>query len=233
MAGAALLVTVVLALSRVTGFLREAVTAAVFGATAELDAYLVATQVPNVVIALLSTATVTAATPVIAARIRGGDTEEGHQVFRTLSLAVLAVLGLASVAMALVAPAIVHVLAPGFPPEQVALAASLTRVLLLATVLVAAMNLVSALLQVHERFFWPAVVGVPFNLAMIVAALVFGRRYGVAALAWGFVIGSVLRVAVQLPPLRVPPSAGPVRSGCGTPASPRSRPSCRSSSSAT
>ncbi len=201
-ATAALLVTVVTAVSRLTGFVREAVIAGVFGVTADVDAYLVAHQVPNVLITLLSTALVTATIPVVSSRVRNGEIDLGHQLFRTVTWVVTVVLGVASVVMALGAPVVVRLLAPGFGPAAASQAAELTRVLLLATVFVAGMNLVGGLLQVHRRFFWPAIVGVPFNAAMIAAALFLGRLIGVAALAWGFVAGSVLRVAVQLPALR-------------------------------
>lgn len=202
LATAALLVSVVTAASRVTGFLRDAVTAAVFGAGADLDAYLVAGQVPNVVIALLGTATVTAAIPAVSRRVRGEDVTGGHRLFRTVCLVVLTALAVASLALAAAAPSLVHVLAPGFEPDQVALAGGLSRILLLSTVLVAGMNLVSALLQVHRRFFWPAAVGIVFNVVVVAMAVLLGRRLGVAALAWGFVLGSLLRVLMQLPSLR-------------------------------
>ena len=197
-----MLVTVVTAASRLSGFLREAVIAGVFGASVEVDAYLIAHQVPNVLIALVSTAVVTATVPLISARVRNGETYFGHQLFRTVVVVVTAVLGVASIVVALAAPAMVRLLAPGFGTAPARLATDLTRVLLISTVFVAGMNLVSGLLQVHRRFFWPAVVGVPFNAAMIAAALVLGPVMGVASLAWGFVVGSVLRVLVQLPSLR-------------------------------
>lgn len=201
-AGAAALVAAVTAVSRLSGFGREAVTAAVYGASAEFDAYLVASGIPNVVIALLSTAIVTAAIPVIAARVRGDATADGQRLFRTLALGVTVAVVAASAVMAVLTPEVVGLVAPGFGPAQRQLTVELTRILLLSAVLVAAMNLVSGLLQVHRRFFWPAFVGIPFNVAMVVAAVLFGMRYGVVALAWGFVVGSLLRVAVQLPALR-------------------------------
>jgi putative peptidoglycan lipid II flippase len=75
-------------------------------------------------------------------------------------------------------------------------------VLLVAVVLVAVTNLLAAIAQAHRRFFWSAAEGVPFNLVMIAAAAGFGPRYGVTALAVGFVAGSALRLACQLPALR-------------------------------
>jgi putative peptidoglycan lipid II flippase len=87
-------------------------------------------------------------------------------------------------------------------PTQAELARTLTRIVLAATVLIAGTNLLAAAAQAHRRFFWAGVQGIPFNLVMITAAAVFGPRYGVTALAVGFVAGSAVRLLCQLVPLR-------------------------------
>ncbi|MFI7742956.1 hypothetical protein [Kocuria rhizosphaericola] len=63
-ARAAVLVTGLTAASTVLGFLRDVVVAAVFGASAELDAWLVAQGVLNVVLGLLAWAMARSVTPV-------------------------------------------------------------------------------------------------------------------------------------------------------------------------
>jgi putative peptidoglycan lipid II flippase len=68
-------------------------------------------------------------------------------------------------------------------------------------VLISGTNLLAAAAEAHRRFFWSAMQGVPFNLIMIVAAVVFGPRYGVYALAVGFVVGSGARLLCQLVPV--------------------------------
>jgi putative peptidoglycan lipid II flippase len=45
---------------------------------------------------------------------------------------------------------------------------------LIATVLISGTNLLAAAAEAHRRFFWSAIQGLPFNLIMIVAAVVFG-----------------------------------------------------------
>ena len=73
----------------------------------------------------------------------------------------------------------VTVLAPGFKGAQAELAASLTRIVLIATVLIPGTNLLAAAAEAHRRFFWSAIQGITFKLTMIVAAVVIGPRYGV------------------------------------------------------
>ena len=190
------------AISRVLGFLREAVFAATFGASGELDAFLVAQGPQNLVVTLVSTAVVTSAIPVLAAQVSGGDTDAARTTFTAVLTLVLGTLVVVAGLMALLAETLVRLTAPGFDAEQFELAARLARILLGASALVAATNLLAGLLQAHRRFLWPAAVGIPFNVAMIGAALLLAGELGAVALALGFVVGSAARVAVLVPGLR-------------------------------
>jgi putative peptidoglycan lipid II flippase len=202
-AQAAALVTVLTAFSAVLGFLRDVVIAGVFGAGAQLDAYLVAQGLMNLVLALVAGAMAKATVPVLAAQTSADD--DSNKAAHTLSVVLtvtLLVLGLGSLVMALAANSVVAVLAPGFKGAQAELAASLTRIVLIATVLISGTNLLAAAAEAHRRFFWSAMQGVPFNLIMIAAAVLFGPRYGVYALAVGFVVGSAARLLCQFIPIR-------------------------------
>ena len=201
-ATATLLIALLTAGSRVLGFLREAIFASVFGASPELDAFLVAQGVPNLILGLVSTAIATAATPVLAGYVAAGRRDQAVRTFNSLALGVLAFVVPGLALLGVVAEPLVRLMAPGFDPGQVRLAAGLTRVLLIASLFVTLMNLLTGLLHAHRRFTGPAFTGIPFNLAMIAAALFFGSLYGPWALAVGFTVGSLLRVLVQLPEAR-------------------------------
>lgn len=200
---AAALLTVLASASAVLGFGRDVVVAAVFGAGAELDAFLVAQGMMNLVLGLVSSAVATALVPVIAREATGEDgvRRANHTVTVALSVT-LVVLGLASVVVFLFAGPAVSALAPGFDDEQADLAVRTTRIVLVAVVLVSGTNLLAAAAQARRRFFWAGVQGIPFNITMIVAAVGFGPTFGITALAVGFVVGSALRLACQLVPLR-------------------------------
>ena len=201
-AQAAALVTGLTALSAILGFLRDVVIAGVFGAGAQLDAFLVAQGLMNLVLALIAGAMAKSTVPVLAAQISAdGDSNKAAHTLSVVLTVTLTILGLGSLIMALAAPLVVTVLAPGFKGEQADLAASLTRIVLIATVLISGTNLLAAAAEAHRRFFWSAIQGLPFNLIMIVAAVVFGPRYGVYALAVGFVVGSAARLLCQFVPI--------------------------------
>ena len=112
------------------------------------------------------------------------------------------VLGLGAVLAGIFIGPVTAVIAPGFDAPQVELTGALTRIVLLATVFIAGTNMLAAMVQAHGKFAWSALEGVPFNLVMVAAAGLFGPRYGVTALAVGFVIGSAGRLAFQIPPVR-------------------------------
>lgn len=197
-----MLVTVLTAGSAALGLARDVVVGAVFGAGRELDAYLVAQGLMNIALALVAGAMAKAVTPTTAREAAGEDGRcPGHRGFDTALTVTLLVLGVGSVVVGLLAAPVIAVVAPGFGPEDAALATSLTRIMLVATVLVAGTNLLAGLAHAHRRFAWAALEGVPFNLVMIAAAALFGPRYGVVALAVGFVVGSGARLLVQIPGL--------------------------------
>ncbi|WNB85828.1 murein biosynthesis integral membrane protein MurJ [Cellulomonas sp. ATA003] len=202
-ARAAVLVTGLTALSTLLGFARDVVLGAVFGAGAGLDAYLVAQGLMSIVLALIAGAMARSVTPVTA-REAAAETDgcTGHRGFDVALTLTLAVLGVGGVLMGIFVGPVTAVLAPGFDDAQAATVQSLTRIVLVATVLVAGTNLLAALAQAHGRFAWSSLEGVPFNLVMVAAAGLFGPRYGVTALAVGFVVGSGARLLLQVIPLR-------------------------------
>lgn len=187
--------------SQLLGLLRDVTVAAVFGVDATLDAYLVAQGLMNLVLALMAGAVAKAVVPTVARAVADGEPRRGQRSVRVALTVTVLVLGTASALMALLAPAVVALLAPGFDAATTATAVDLTRVVLLAAVLVAATNVLAGTAQGHRRFGWAAAQGIPFNVTVIAAALVFGPVFGVTALAVAFVVGSALRLVLQLPPL--------------------------------
>lgn len=201
-AGAAALLTTLAAASAVMGLARDVVTAGVFGAGPDLDAFLVGQGLMNVLLGVVAGAMTKASVPVVSRKVAEGTVAAAHHsAMVVLSVTTLAI-AVGSIVMWWSAGSVVTALAPGFGAEQEQLARLLTRILLLATVLIAATYLLAGFAQAHRRFFWSGVQGIPFNVVMILAAALLGPRYGVRALAVGFVVGSVARLATQLVPLR-------------------------------
>ena len=201
-ARAAALLAALTAVSQLLGIVRDAVIAAVYGAGAAIDAYLVAQGLMNLVLALVAGAMARAVVPPVSRAAAKGEHERADRVVQTALTVTLLVLVSGSVVMYLAADVVVRILAPGFDDGTAAIAVELTRVVLFATVFIAGTNILAAAAQSRGRFLHSGLEGIPFNLVMIGAAAWFGTQFGVQALAVGFVVGSAARFVVQLPPLR-------------------------------
>lgn len=195
----AVLVTVLVGVSQLLGFVRDAVNAWVFGASPAYDAFLVAQGLMNLVLGLIAGAMAKATVPTVSRAAERGLPGRGlhsAQVGLTVSLVVLAA---GSAFMWWAAPGVVTVLAPGFHGATATLAVELTRIVTVASLFIAATNILAAVAQARGRFFVAGLEGVPFNVVMIAAALIFGHVVGVRAIAVGFVVGSFTRLLMQVP----------------------------------
>lgn len=201
-ASAAILLASLTAVSQLLGLVRDSVLAATFGAGDNLDAYLVAQGVMNLVLAMVAGAMARAVVPPVSRAAAAGDTARAHRTVQTALTVTVLVLVVAGAVVFVAAGTVVAALAPGFDADQVALATDLTRIVLGAAAFVAATDILAAAAQSHGRFFHSGVQGIVFNTVMIAAVGAFGATYGIRAAAVGFVLGSAARLVVQLPAVR-------------------------------
>lgn len=202
-AGATLIVMVFFVLSRITGLAREMIIGAQFGTSAELDAYLAAFRVPDLLFQLVAGGALGSAfIPTFATYWVKDDDAGAWLLFsRVLNLVTLLLVVLAGVG-AYFAPALVErVIAPGFAPEQQALTASLMRWMLISTVIFGASGLVMAALNALQHFLLPAAAPVIYNLSIIFGAWFLAPRIGIYGLVAGVMAGAAGHLLVQIPGL--------------------------------
>ena len=189
--------------SRVLGWLRLVVIGNLFGAGSDLDAYFTAFRIPDLIYQLVAAGAVSSALiPVLAGLLHQGKRDHAFRVVSTVINAMLIALIGVSIAMAVFAPQIVPILAPGFDVVTTELTVRLTRIMLVSPILLAMGAVLSAVLNVEGRFGAAAMAPLLYNGAIIGCALVLAPWLGIDALAVGVVLGSFLHVAVQLPALR-------------------------------
>jgi putative peptidoglycan lipid II flippase len=200
---AALLVMIFFLLSRIMGLVREMVVAAHFGASAELDAYLAAFRVPDLLFQLVAGGALGSAfIPTFAGYWTQGDKAGAWLLFsRVLNLVTLVLTAVAAVAAFFAEPLVRQVIAPGFSPDQALLTANLMRWMLVSTVLFGASGLVMGALNATQHFLLPAAAPVLYNLAIIAGAWWLAPTFGVYGLALGVVIGAAAHLLVQVPGL--------------------------------
>jgi putative peptidoglycan lipid II flippase len=203
--------------SRVLGLIREVVFAAMFGASRNMDAFLTAFRAPNMLRDLfaegaLSTAFVTTFSRRIATEGERSAWDLASKV-ATLTLVFMSAVSLLGVVFA---PALIDILAPGFPAEKAELTVLLTRIMFPFILLVSLAALVMGMLNARHVFGPPAMASAFFNIGSIVGGVTlcywldpqpdwrhphFGER-GLMGLSIATLIGGLLQLAVQLPSLR-------------------------------
>jgi putative peptidoglycan lipid II flippase len=183
-------------LSRITGFVRDIILAAVLGAGPAADAFFVALRLPNHFRAIFAEGAFNAAFVPSYARIReqGGAERAGLFADRIFTLLLISQLVLLAVALMFM-PQVIDLLAPGFAddPERYALAVELTRITFPYLLLVTLVTLYGGILNALQRFAAAAAAPILLNLSLIVALLLaaFFPTAGHAA-AWGVLVAGVL-----------------------------------------
>ncbi len=189
--------------SRFLGLIRETVISHLFGATGLVSAFRVAAIVPTMIYDLLIGGMISAAlVPVFSDYAKPERREElwrlASLVFSLLAVVLLAVVFL----LELGAPLVTWLLGGGLSPALQAETSRLMRLVTPAVLFFGLSGASTGLLYARQRFFYPAFAAAIFNLGIILAALLFSPRLGIAALSFGVLLGSVLQLAVQLPGLR-------------------------------
>jgi putative peptidoglycan lipid II flippase len=182
--------------SSLIGLARGKYIAWVFGAGSQTDAYFAAFRLPDLMNNFLVGGAVSITFVTLLNRYReNGDESEGERVlFIVLNLMVLVLIAASIILMFLATP-FVRFTNPGFPPEQVALCAHMTRILLPAQIFLFAGSVLGSLLLVRKQFIYQAATPIIYNLSIIAFGIMLHRRYGVSSLAMGatagFLIGSL------------------------------------------
>src|SRR3984893_4358864 len=187
-------------LSRLTGFARDIMLAAILGAGPMADAFFVALRLPNHFRAIFAEGAFNAAFVPAYARVRSqrGGVVAGLFADRIFTLLIVVEGVLLAVAL-LFTPSVITLLAPGFAddPVRFALAGDLTRITFPYLLLVSLVTLFGGILNALNRFASAAAAPILLNLSMMatLALAVFFPTAGHAA-AWGVFIAGCLEAAM-------------------------------------
>src|SRR5205814_485983 len=182
-------------LSRLTGFARDIMLAAILGAGPMADAFFVAFLLPNHFRAIFAEGAFNAAFVPAYAHVHGerGANAAGlfaNRIFTLLFFSQLALLVVAWLFM----PQALRILAPGFTDdaEQRRLAIELTRITFPYLLLITLVTLYGGMLNVMHRFASAAAASIFLNISMMSALYYAERLYQLPIGVIGIAIGTVL-----------------------------------------
>jgi putative peptidoglycan lipid II flippase len=201
MARAAALLAGLQILAHAAALGRQVLIAATFGTTATLDAYLVAAAVAGLVLAWVLEPLRQVLVPAFRHDVaRRGEARAWRHVsllFNNVGVALLlmALLGV------LLSPVLVRVVAPGFDTATLALAASLTTIVLFSVVFAGLAGLLAQIAFAGERFGVAGTIALVDHVVVIGVFLALRERWGIHALAAAVVAGGAAQLAVLVPML--------------------------------
>ncbi len=191
-------------ISRILGFLRDALIAKIFGAGMASDAFFVAFRIPNLLRRLFAEGAFSQAFVPILAEYKNRRTEnETRELIDHVATLLGIALFIVTLAGVLAAPLIIYVSAPGFSADQekFALTIELLRITFPYILFISFVALAGGILNTYSKFSVPAFTPVLLNLSFIGCAVWLAPLLDppVLALAWAVFLGGILQLAFQVP----------------------------------
>ncbi|MGZ3628526.1 MAG: murein biosynthesis integral membrane protein MurJ [Ktedonobacteraceae bacterium] len=200
--------------SRILGLLRTSLFAYVFGASSTSDAFLQAFLVPDLIFTVIAGGALSSAFIPVFTQYMVGDHDEKtawHITSSLLNLIVVIMTGIALLAF-IFDPWIVPLYNPGLSqsnPQELSLIISLSRIMLLQSVIMGGGVIINSVLFAKQNFLLPAIGTVLYNVGLIaglIPGLLITAHRTPASLTLaaylatlGVVFGAILMVGVQVP----------------------------------
>ncbi len=191
-------------LSRVSGFVRDVLQAQVFGAGPLMDAFVVASRLPNLLRRMFAEGAFSQAFVPVLAEYK---TREGEEATKTLidkvatSLAII--LALVTLVGVAAAPLLIYATAAGFAAdaEKFDLSVQLLRICFPYIFFVSLVSMAAGILNTHGKMAAPAFTPFFLNLSYIIFTLLAVPYFDppIKALAWALFVGGILQLAFQVP----------------------------------
>jgi putative peptidoglycan lipid II flippase len=196
--------------SRLLGLAREQVLAALFGASDEMDAYLVAFRIPNLVRDLFAEGAMSAAfVPTFTRHLTLHGKSGAWRLANNVLTALLLITGFIVIVGSIFAVPLVTAYAQNFAavPGKLELTIFLARVMFPFLILVALAVAVMGMLNSLRHYFVPALAPATFNIVAIVFAfgltplMPFFGYPRIMSMALATLVGGLVQLIVQMPAL--------------------------------
>ncbi|HKC05103.1 MAG TPA: murein biosynthesis integral membrane protein MurJ [Patescibacteria group bacterium] len=195
---AATLIMTMIVVSRVLGLIRQRVLANYF--TPEgLSLFFAAFRLPDAIFEVLVFGTFSSAfIPVFTKALKQGKSRAWEIAGRVVTIGLL-VFGFVAIILAIWAPQIYSVIAPGYSDAETIQIANLARILFAAQGFFVISYVLTGVLESLRRFLVPALAPLFYNIGIILGTIFLTPRLGLMAPAVGVVIGAAAHFLVQFP----------------------------------
>lgn len=192
---ATLLVSALLLMGRLAGYVRELTIARTVGANASSDQIIVLLTLPDLLFNMLIAGGIAG---VVVPLLSGRSPEECANLVKTFLVLAFSIFLVAAVVLAMSAGQVAAALAPGLNAGDLKSLADWIRLSIPAVVAVACAGVLNAYLNSRNQFYLSSIGGLVMNLTLI-AALLLAFKFESNALPWAvaaIVVGSLIRLAI-------------------------------------
>lgn len=189
-------------LSRALGLLRDNLLANLLPKT-QTDIYFAAFRIPDFVYGILITGGIVAAfLPVFSAEFKKSKKDAQILTNNVLTFFLIALIVICSI-LAIFTPYLIELLVPGFSAAQKAQTIILTRIMFFSPILLGISSIFSGILQYSSLFFAYSLTPIFYNIGIIfgIVFLLPLFDFDLRALAYGVVLGALLHLLIQIPPI--------------------------------
>lgn len=187
-------------LSRVLGLLKYRLLTGNF-TVAEIGVFIASFRLPNTIFDLVVMGALTTAfIPVFTSYISREKYQDANIIASTILNISAGVFFILSLVFLFFTEGLVHLVTPGLTNNELGLAVSFTRIMLLGQTLPLILgNFLTGILQSQKRFLVPALAPVVYNLGIILGIVLLSPTMGLYGAVWGVVLGAFLFLAIQIP----------------------------------
>lgn len=185
-------------ISRVAGFIRDILTAAILGAGPVADAFFVALKLPNFFRRVTAEGAFSVSfVPLYSKTLEQEGRERADAFASNMFMVMLCTLSVFTLLILIAMPWVIYGIAPGFndDPARYDLAVNLSRITFPYLMLMSLAALLGGVLNAHEKFAPFAVAPVLFNISLIGALLLAGNFQTAGhAMAWGVLAAGIFQL---------------------------------------
>lgn len=190
------IISVFTLIGQVLAMLTQMGVAAIFGVSAEMDAFLAATSLPTYVTTVLLGSLGYVFIPFfVSSRIRGREREAYELASALLNNCILLLFFIALFGVLFAKP-LLKIAAPGLSREALELGVKVSIVSWSSIIVSGALCVLTSVCHAEKKFVWQAIVPIAGGLANLVLIWILSASVGIISLAIGSAVGLVCQVAL-------------------------------------
>lgn len=184
--------------SKVLGFGRELVLTYFYGATEISDIYITSSTIPTILFASVGTSLATTFLPLFYELDENKGREESLKFTNNIFNILITIGLIVSIFGYIYAEPLVNLFAMNFSGEKLKIAVDFTKIMIFGVIFIALSNMMTAWLQINGKFTIPGMVGLPFNICIIIG-IVISSKGNINTMAIGTLIAMAAQFLFQLP----------------------------------